>query len=272
MNQNKVTLNEFFNWHYAPFSCTNPVLSEWFSMREQKLRDLMISLLSQGSSFVVTGPPGIGKSVFMNSVLSLLDNNYYAPYYLTYSGFSTFGFIQSLADLMEIDVSGRTVPALIKVQKYINQLKNKNNRFPVVLIDDAQLLPTQSFYDLCSFLVDPITRTTLSSLIFVGDLALKQKLRLNVMSSINSRLGVIFELESLSKEETFEFISYRLTNSKAPHDLFEKSALELISATCKGNRREILKMCTALLMEAYIRKERLVSAELIHTCSLLKSG
>ena len=267
-----VSLNEFFDMHCSPFSNTNPKFSKWFSKKELGLQQIMVSLIDQGSSFVLIGSPGVGKSTFIRDILSSLDNNDYISYLLPYSGFTRNGLLRSLADIMELDIRGRTIPPLAKIQKHIFQLRNKSNLFPIIVIDDAQELLDQSFSDLCSLLIDPVKGTTSCTMIFIGDQYLKQKLRLNVMSSIYSRMNVILDLDTLTKEESFEFIFYRLQKAKAPKDLFDKSVLELISASCKGNRREILKKCTTLLLEAYRRQEQVVSAEIFHSCDLLKTG
>ena len=76
-------------------------------------------------------------------------------------------------------------------------------------------------------------------------------------------------IDPLDEKETEQFIAFRIHGAQAPKDLFEPEALALVAAHCHGNRREIMNMGTLLLSEAYYRKEKTVSAELIADCDLI---
>jgi len=83
-------------------------------------------------------------------------------------------------------------------------------------------------------------------------------------------LTVNFALEPLSEQETEQFIAYRLSQAKAPTDLFEPDAIALICAHCHGHRRQIMNVGTLLLAEAYYQKQKTVSAPLFMGCDLIQ--
>jgi len=123
--------------------------------------------------------------------------------------------------------------------------------------------------DLCSLIVSPPKKTTAASLIVVGDDVLAKQMTLAVMTPIRTRLTVNFRLETLSEEETEQFIAFRLRCARAPEDLFESDALALVAAHCHGNRRKIMNLGTLLLSEAFYRNEKSVSAQLFTDCELI---
>jgi type II secretory pathway predicted ATPase ExeA len=52
-------------------------------------------------------------------------------------------------------------------------------------------------------------------------------------------------------------------------DLFEHDAVALITAHCRGNRRQIMNTATLLLDEAYYRQENTVNAQTTLECDLV---
>ena len=178
--------------------------------------------------------------------------------------------LKTIGDQLGVETQTRAVPLLVKLQKHIGMMATgKHPVYPVILIDDAQLLERESFMDLCSMVVCPQKKSTAASLIIVGDDMLARQMALAVMTPIRTRLTVNFRIEPLDGKETEQFIAFRLRCAKAPDDLFEPDALALVAAHCHGNRREIMNLCTLLLSEAYYRNEKTVSAELFTDCDLI---
>jgi type II secretory pathway predicted ATPase ExeA len=133
------------------------------------------------------------------------------------------------------------------------------------MIDDAHEMEKQSFMDVCSLLHDPHTRTAAASVIFCGHPQLKKQLGLNVFKSIRSRLAYFFEMEPLSHEDMAEFIAFRLKIAEAPEKVFQKNAIDLLAMDTGGNRREAMTQAGMYMDEAVQRKEKVITADLIHS-------
>jgi len=268
---NQPTMTEHFGWHFHPFSDTWRIDPPFYSQRDQRLADQALQLLQHGKSFAVTGPSGAGKSTLIEHLLSNLDANYYLKVHIHYGGLQRNALLKAIGEQLGVETNGRAVPLLVKLQKHIAAIATgKQSVHPVIVVDDAQLLVRESLMDLCSLIVCPPKNSAAASLIIVGDDMLAKQMNLAVMNPIKTRLTVNFPLEPLSEQETEQFIAYRLSQAKAPKDLFEPDAIALMSAHCHGHRREIMNVGTLLLGEAYYQKQKTVSAQLFMGCDLIK--
>lgn len=264
------SMAEFFGLHQHPFADTRPVASAFLTPRDQRLCQGALSLLSNGKSFALCGASGTGKSTLVQYLISRLDPTHYKPVWLHYAGYNRSALLRAIAEKLGIDTSGRGTPLLMRLQKHLLQLSAASNpQHPVLLIDDAQLLETESMLDLCSLLASSEKKTVAASLVLIGDETLRQRLSLHRMAPVRTRLTTTFPLEALEDKQSLLFLAHRLQDAKAPKEIFETEAMELMAAHCRGNRRELINCATLLLHEAYLRKEKTVNAQTFLTCPLL---
>ena len=258
---------EFFSWKEHPFADTYRIKVPYASERDTFILNSTEMLLSNGKNIALVGSSGTGKTTLTRHLLSTLDSDFYRPAFIHYGGLLRNGMLKAIADLLGVETSGRNVPLIIKLQKQI--LRNTNEKispFPVFIIDDAHLMEKESLMDICSLMVNPQDEIVASSFILVGDETLPQKLKLQSMASVRTRLTGIFEIKPMDHTQSLNFIKFRLKNAKAPEDLFDPDTLHHIISHCRGNKRKIMNICTLLLNEAFHRQEKTVSAELIFSC------
>lgn len=268
--KNHISMAEHFGWKAHPFSDTWQLDLPFISQRDKRINDQAVSMLFYGKSFAITGPSGSGKSTLIHHLLSKLDANYYLPVLIHYGGLQRNGILRAIADKLGVELTGRTLPLLIKLQKHISAMTTGTNPIhPVIVIDDAQLVERESLLDLCSLITAPPQKTTAASLILVGDETFEKKMKLAVMTPIRTRLTVNFRMEPLGEQETDQFIAFRLENAKAPKDLFEADAMTLIASHCRGNRRNIMNIATLLIDEAFYRKEKTIGSQLLTSADFL---
>ena len=270
MREKNRNMTEFFGWKRHPFSDTYLLPKPFLGQKERRIHAMATNLLDLGKSFAVTGPSGTGKSTLVQHLMEELDPNYYQKVYLHYGGLQRNGLIRALADTLGVDPAGRAVPVLTKVQKHIVKTASEHGgRHSVILIDDAQLMERASLLDLCSLMVNPGRKTVAASIILVGDHMLEKQLQMVVMHPVKTRLTSIFCLEPLDEQESEAFIRFRLESASAPKDLFEKEAIGLIAAHCRGNRRMMMNTATQLLNEALFRNEKTIGSQLVLGCDLM---
>jgi general secretion pathway protein A len=261
---------EFFGWARHPFSDSYPLGEPFLSDKDQRIASSAASLLSYGKSLALMGPSGSGKSTLLQHILSRLDSNYYRPVLIHYGGLMRNGLLKAVADHLGVETNTRSLPLLVKLQKHIPEMSGApNGLYPVIAVDDAQLLERESLLDLCSLIISPKRKTSAASLLLVGDENLAHKLDLDLMKPIKTRLTALFRQEPLAETESRDFVRFRLEKAKAPADMIMPDAMSMIASHCRGNRRQIMNMATLLLEEAFYRQEKTINSQLILSSDLV---
>ena len=153
---NHATMTEFFGWKHHPFTDFRLLEKPFMSERDLRLASQAHSLLGIGKSFAITGPSGAGKSTLVQHILSELDANYFKAVFIHYGGLQRSGILRAVADKLDVDTAGRSVPLLVKLQNHIASIiTGASPVHPVIVIDDAQHLERESLTDLCSLIVCP---------------------------------------------------------------------------------------------------------------------
>lgn len=265
------TMAEFFGWQHHPFADVKTNTKAFVAPKDARICDRAVSLLQCGKSFALCGPSGVGKTTLAAHIVDKLDSNCYKPVLLHYAGHNRPGLLRAVADRLGVDTNGRSVPLLVRLQKHLLALSASANSFyPVVFIDDAQLLERESMMDLCSLMACADKKTVAASVVLIGDDTLRQRLALASMTPVESRLTAVFPLDPLDEEQSRLFIKHRIEQARAPKELIEKDALDMIAAHCRGNRRRIVNTVTLLLDEAFFRQEKTVSAQAMLECDLIQ--
>jgi general secretion pathway protein A len=265
-----VSMAEFFSWSRHPFADTYQLATPFLGEKDQRVMRRALSLISCGKSFALTGASGTGKSTLAQHMANQLDPKHYQSIYIHYGGLQRSGILKALADCLGVDTAGRSMPLLVKLQKHFVQIADQTNaRYPVLLIDDAQLLETESLMDLCALMVSPQKKTVAASVVLIGDRTLAKRLELNVMAPVKTRMTCIFAIDGLDEKDAERFINFRIEAAKAPGDLFDIESISLISAHCRGNRRQLMNIATLLLEDAFFRQEKTVGSHLIIESDLI---
>ncbi len=271
--ENTPSLAEFFGWSHHPFADTRPLPEPFLSPRDQSFLRTAGDLLAHGKSFALCGPSGAGKSTLLRHLLDKLDPTYYCPVFIPYGGLNRAGLLRALADALGVDAASRAVPLLVKLQKQLAALSaEQGRRHPVIAVDDAQMLERPSLFDLCALTTGANRQAVAASLVLAGDALFRKSLQLHVLDAVSSRLACVFPAEPLDDRESRDFLLFRLHAAKAPAELFDRDALHLLSASCRGNRRALMNAGLLLLSEAFARKEKTVGSELVLHSDLLQAS
>lgn len=267
MKQKVNTSSEFFSYRYPPFSDTFEIHEPFLTSHEELMVQRAVALIRQGKSMAIYGEAGTGKSMLIKTITNELDTKNYRTALVPYGGLKPTAILRELCEEFDIDVAGRK-NCLCRLAK--NFEREAEKPFPIIIIDDAHTMLNQSFFDLCSLLHDATSRTSASSLLFVGQPVLKKILELDIFAPVRTRLACMFVTQRLNVEEVHDFITFRLKSAHADMNLFDSEAIECINADTNGNRRVIMNVATMCIEEAARRKEKIVTHEIVSAIAMEK--
>jgi type II secretory pathway predicted ATPase ExeA len=235
------TLNNYYNFSQTPFSRTIPADSLFPSRGHQEIQGRLAFALSDRFPALITGDIGTGKSTALRAFVHSLDHNLHPLVYLANPRLNVA--------TLYAHAFTRLLPQL---RDTLQNLARKN-RYPLLVIDEAHLLPSELFDQLRFLLNDDFDANSLLTLVLVGQPDLTAKLRFAPYQALNQRIAVRYSLPPLDLEETAAYVKHHLkvATSGSPNgsqQLFSDSFVASLHDHAKGVPRLINNICRAALL------------------------
>lgn len=144
-------------------------------------------------------------------------------------------------------------------------------REPVLIIDEAQLIPSKATFDEIRLLTNfQLDDQNLLSVLLIGQPELETRIDRLAYAPLRQRIGMRYRLGPLSLEETIEYIEHRVRVGGGVRNPFSRAAMEEIYTTSGGIPRLINTLATTALLDAFgedaetIDPQRVVAAAREH--------
>jgi type II secretory pathway predicted ATPase ExeA len=125
-------------------------------------------------------------------------------------------------------------------------------REPVLLIDEAQLIPSKATFDEIRLLTNfQLDDQNLLSVILIGQPELEARLDRKAYAPLRQRIGLRYRLGPLSPEETIDYIEHRIRVAGGRRNPFSLEAMVEIHAVSGGIPRIINTLATTALLDAF---------------------
>jgi type II secretory pathway predicted ATPase ExeA len=148
----------------------------------------------------------------------------------------------------------------------------EQKREPVLIIDEAQLIPSKATFDEIRLLTNfQLDDQNLLSVLLIGQPELETRLHRPVNAPLRQRIGMRYRLGPLTLEETVRYIDHRIRVAGGRGNPFTRAAMEEIHAQSGGIPRLINTLATTALLDAFgedapsIDPARVVSAAREHS-------
>ncbi|MCK5178878.1 MAG: AAA family ATPase, partial [Candidatus Omnitrophica bacterium] len=144
----------------------------------------------------------------------------------------------------------------------IEQLRADNN--VVVIIDEAQNLRPAVFEEVRMLSNLETEDEKLIQIIFLGQPELKKKLSLPRLEQLRQRITVFYHLVPLTKEETKQYIRYRLKIAgESAREYFTGEALDIVYQFSNGVPRLVNQICDSALLNGFIYGKEMINGRLM---------
>ncbi len=128
----------------------------------------------------------------------------------------------------------------------------EQSREPVLIIDEAQLIPSKQTFDEIRLLTNfQLDDQNLLSVLLIGQPELEVRLERSAYAALRQRIGMRYRLGPLNEEDTARYIEHRIHVAGGKRNPFSAEAIREIHLVSGGIPRVINTLATTALLDAF---------------------
>ena len=260
MNKKLLSL---YGLKWSPFSPEVPTEALYITPRVESFCWRVEQLASEGGFVLVTGDPGVGKSVTLRILAERLAAQRDARVgVFTRPQAGLADFYRELGDMFGVTLRPHNRYAGSKVlrERWQTHIDASLLR-PVLIVDEAQEMSPSVFAELRLLSAIRLDSHVLLTVILAGDRRLVERFRSDEFLPLGSRIRVRLALERASSDELQDCLKHALHRAGAP----QLMTPELMASLCdhaQGNYRTLMNMAGELLVLAAQREARQIDEKL----------
>lgn len=234
-------------------------VTEFFTQSLDRLR----YLVDRRGIGAVFGAPGTGKSTLLRAFLGGLGKAAYSVCYVSHSTCAVLDLFREIARGFAIEPRYRKADVIREIKERVLKLARGQKVQPLLIVDDAHLLPTHVLDDLRLLTnFDADSRDDLT-MVLCGHPQLEANLRLAINEALAQRIVLRVRLRSLHPEEVDSYLRFRLELAGRTARLFLPEASEAIARAARGIPRLVDRLAEHCLLIALRSKRTEIDAEVV---------
>ena len=213
---------------------------------------------------LLTGEVGSGKTTLIHYLRRQVGQNLELAF-LSNTNLSADQLLSYI--LIELNIEPETTGKAHNLNLFKNYLRSLDNegRRMILVIDEAQNLPKDALEEvrmLSNFQADDSMPL---QIFLIGQPELRAILKSPGMHQIRQRIAVNYHLNGLSREETQNYIEYRLKKAGGNQNPFTPAAIDLIFQSAAGIPRSINILCDSALLYGFAEEVQIVDADIVNS-------
>ena len=228
----------------------------------KELHSLLALTVQQRSMSLVTGQAGVGKTTGVRSFVDELPTN---KYQIIYAGQDHDGgnLSRRLASSLGIQPKHFRSHTWLAISQHLADNLIEQGKELVLVMDEAHLLDDRTLEEIRLLTNNDFDRNSALTVIMVGQLSLRSRLKQTGFEALNQRLRFRYALEGFSADETADYIKVRLRSADLDDDFFSADSIKAIFLAAQGIPREINNICTSALLKAQSLAANKVDAKIV---------
>jgi type II secretory pathway predicted ATPase ExeA len=217
----------------------------------------------RGGILLLTGDPGVGKTLALRRYVDSLNENLFKPYYTPLSTLSRADLLYHLNRLLGLPPRLSKSAVYGQIQKALLESRESAGKTVFLLIDEAHLLqtgPLEELRLLTNFKMDSYDPFVL---VLSGQSDLRRTMEFAVMEPLNQRIAIRYHMPGLTPQETKLYITHHLKLAGAKEPLLDEPALEAVHQVSFGIPRKIGALVEQALTYAMFDQKRTVTPEMV---------
>jgi type II secretory pathway predicted ATPase ExeA len=267
------TYEPYYGLREKPFSLsTDPRFLYRSAEHARTFDDLLLAIRRREGLIVLTGDIGTGKTTLCKAVLEKLDRKTFSTFvpdpFITREDLLKrllidFG-VMSVDDLRGGKMQGATSSDLsYPLCEFLKSLVPLQ-AFAVLIIDETQNMSLPLLEEI-RILSDLEAPEKLLQVVLVGQLELREKLKLPEMRQLDQRVSARCSLQGLTRDAVAGYIAHRLSVAGASEDrvCFAPDALDSVCRVSGGVPRVINLICDRALYLGYLQHKNVIDLEVV---------
>jgi len=254
---------DHYGFSLKPFDKTpNPAFFYKSPIHEEALARLQYGT-EERELTLLTGEIGTGKTLLSRALIDILPEKY-LPILIINPRLSPNQFLKTVAVRLGIES-----PSYFRTD-LLDQINGALYRYyeeevcPVVIIDEAQLIPSKSTFDEIRLLTNfQLDDANLLSLILIGQPELRKKLKHSSYEAIRQRIGIRYHLGPIGREDTGKYIAHRLLTAGADGEILSEEAVDVSYQYSGGLPRVINNIVANALLMGFSRDLSKIGPDII---------
>ncbi len=257
---------KFFNLEKDPFSINpEPALFYPTEIHQEVIDTVQYMLSSSESMMLVTGQPGIGKTLLVKKILEhLLEKEADVhPILISNPAISPIELLQAVMKDLKI---GNSLSTKVEIYEKIKQVlieKQSSKQTTLLIIDEAQDCPEETLNEIKHLSNLEENGEKLLKILMLAQPYFLDILKTEKNSQINQRITLRVNLRPLTKDEMRDFIYFKLRKAGNSSINFERGALRFIYKKSRGIPRVANLICSRALMVAYLKNSQTIKKSFV---------
>ena len=255
--------DSFYNLKCKPFQLNTDPNFFFQSVIHKSAMAYMRYGLMQGEGFVViTGNPGLGKTMLVKELVKTLNNNNIFIGVMVSSQVGAKDTLRIISSTFGLSGIGDDKASLISgMEKFIKVAAGAGKRI-LLIVDEAQNLPKESLEELRMLSNFEMYGKIIFQTFLIGQKELRRTIFAPDMEQFKQRIISTFQLEPLNLKETKNYIFFRLEKAgwnRNPE--FEEEVFQRIHGFTGGIPRKINTLCDRVLFYGYLTELSIINLE-----------
>jgi general secretion pathway protein A len=227
----------------------------------EALAILRYGVIAGQGFLLLTGGVGTGKTSVLNTLLKLLKDSVQV-HVLNNPALSRNELYYYLSGILGFKSQRNKGAFLLEFNRLLDTLKSEGKKL-LLIIDEAQAFSVGLLEEVRLLSNHSGDRNVLS-IFLIGQPELQEVLAEPRLLPMRQRIGVRYHLEPLSRDDTEQYIIYRLNKAGASNPaIFEGQAIDAIHIASKGTPRLINVICDNALILGYSLDARRIDRKMV---------
>ena len=233
------TILNRFGLARAPFTKEVTSTDLFASTAHSDAIERLAAAIEVKASGLLIGESGVGKTCVLRGLQQRLNPARYRVHYMHHANVNPRDFYWQLSMVLGLEPKASPSAMFRMVQAHLEELGDEQKVHPVLLLDEAQLIPLSMLEQLHILLNFRMDSRAFLSIVLVGLPELRERLGRNVLSSLSSRLPARIQLEALSATDVGDYLRHRMRVAGSSQEVFSDEAVLAIREATAGVLRKV---------------------------------